>query len=64
MIGTNEHEETLREAYLAGLDKLNHGANTKNCHFGLFNTKERTKAWELGAHGLPFDYKSIVKSAV
>jgi hypothetical protein len=60
----SEHEQSLREAYLAGLDKLNHGANEKNCRFSLFNTKERTKAWEFGAAGLPFNYKSIVEGAV
>ena len=39
---------TLTDAYNAGLDCALNGANTTNCHFTLFATKELTKAWERG----------------
>lgn len=56
-------EAQLREAYEAGLSKLNHGANETNCNFSLFNTKSRTKAWEFGANGLPFNLVEILKQS-
>lgn len=60
----DDFEEYLREAYNAGLSRLNHGANTTNCNFALFNTKQRTKAWEFGSNGLPFNLKSILDASM
>ncbi len=36
------------EAFNAGYDYGLRGANTTNCHFSLFATKELTAAWEAG----------------
>lgn len=35
-------------AYRMGYDCGKNGANTTNCHFGIFSTPENTKAWERG----------------
>lgn len=35
-------------AYLAGYDCGKVGANTTNCAFGLFSSREKTRAWERG----------------
>jgi len=34
--------------YWQGYDCGKNGANDNNCHFGLFSTPEKTKAWENG----------------
>lgn len=60
----DEKETELREAYSAGLSKLNHGANTENCSFRHFGTKSKMKAWEFGAKGLPFNLKKILVAAL
>lgn len=57
-------EQELREAYLAGLSKHNHGANEENCSFHHFTTKAKMKAWERGEKGLPFNLKEIAISAL
>ena len=36
------------KAYELGRDCGSNGANTKNCHFGIFSDPENTKAWEQG----------------
>lgn len=59
-----ENEKQLREAYSAGLSALNHGANTENCNFRYFNTRQGMKAWEFGKSGLPFNLKNILVSAM
>jgi hypothetical protein len=38
----------LQEAYNAGRDSAIHGANTTNCHFRHFATREKTMMWERG----------------
>ena len=35
-------------AYKMGKDCAKNGANTTNCHFSIFSSKENTKAWEKG----------------
>ena len=35
-------------AHKMGYDCERNGANTKNCHFTIFNREEFTKAWEDG----------------
>jgi hypothetical protein len=35
-------------AYQAGRDCGKNGANTTNCHFTIFSSKENTRAWERG----------------
>ena len=39
---------TLQYAEDMGYDCGKNGANTTNCHFGLFATRELTGAWERG----------------
>ncbi len=34
--------------FAMGYDCEMNGADTKNCHFSLFSTKENTAAWEAG----------------
>ena len=34
--------------YRMGKDCAINGANETNCHFAIFATKEKTKAWERG----------------
>lgn len=38
----------LEEAYRMGFDGGKNGANTTNCHFSLFDTSDRVKAWKHG----------------
>ena len=59
-----EKEKELRDAYSAGLSKLNHGANETNCNFGIFSTRPKMKAWEFGAAGKPFNLKAILMAAL
>jgi hypothetical protein len=35
-------------AYKMGYDCGKNGANTTNCHFSIFSSKENTKEWERG----------------
>lgn len=35
-------------AYKMGYDCEINGANTTNCHFSIFSSKENTRAWEEG----------------
>lgn len=37
-----------RYSYRMGYDCGKHGPNETNCHFGIFGTKENTRAWERG----------------
>jgi hypothetical protein len=41
-------EEQEKSAYNAGYDAEVNGANTTNCHFSIFSTPEKSKAWEMG----------------
>lgn len=34
--------------YEAGFDAAKNGANTTNCHFSYFGTRESTAEWERG----------------
>ena len=36
--------------FAMGYDSVINGADTKNCHFSLFSTQARMKAWEAGAN--------------
>ena len=36
------------ELFLAGLDCGLNGASVRNCHFGLFSSREKTTEWEAG----------------
>ena len=38
----------IKYAYDMGKDCALKGANTTNCHFSIFSTPEKTKAWEQG----------------
>jgi hypothetical protein len=40
--------EQEQSAYNAGYDASVYGANTTNCHFSIFSTHEKMKAWERG----------------
>jgi len=40
--------EQEKQAYDLGFDCGKNGANTTNCHFSIFSTPERTRAWERG----------------
>ena len=40
--------DELKAAYDAGFDCEKNGANTSNCHFSIFSTKEKTEAWRKG----------------
>ena len=42
------HNSKDSYAYQMGKDCGINGANTTNCHFSIFSTKEQTKLWELG----------------
>jgi hypothetical protein len=44
----NKYKGNLKKCYEMGFDAEKNGANTENCHFGLFATPEMTKAWEHG----------------
>ena len=35
-------------AYKMGKDCAKNGANTTNCHFSIFSSKENAEAWERG----------------
>lgn len=50
----------LNQAYSMGYDCGLNGANTTNCHFGIFSSKENTKAWENGKRDAE---KNLKKSA-
>ena len=41
-------QPTEIEAYGAGFDCGQNGADNRNCHFAFFGTKELTAAWERG----------------
>jgi len=43
-------DEGMQEAYEQGLDSGLNGANTTNCHFRLFSSPDKTRAWERGNH--------------
>lgn len=43
-----DHEASLKYAYEMGYDCGKHGANTTNCNFALFRTKEMTSEWQKG----------------
>lgn len=38
----------ITEEYKMGYDAGKNGANTTNCNFRLFATREQTKEWERG----------------
>lgn len=38
----------LAKCYELGYDCAVNGANTTNCHFSIFSSPDRTKAWEDG----------------
>ena len=38
----------LESAYDSGYDAGLKGPNTTNCHFSIFSTHEKTKAWKKG----------------
>lgn len=42
-------QQTVDYAEEMGYDSVVNGANTTNCHFSLFASKELTTAWEKGA---------------
>jgi len=44
----NKYRGNLKACFEAGVSSVKDGANTENCHFGLFATKEMTEAWEAG----------------
>lgn len=44
MPSTDEKDFEYRMGYDAGMN----GANANNCHFSIFSTPEKTKAWERG----------------
>lgn len=48
----------LENAYKAGLDYAKHGANESNCHFSIFSTPAKVKAWEQGTK----DFRGTVKT--
>ena len=41
-------KKTKKQAFDAGRDCAKNGANTTNCHFTLFASKELMKAWQKG----------------
>lgn len=57
-------EQELREAYSAGLSKLNHGANDENCNFRHFTSRAKTRAWEKGVAGQPFNLEEILLESI
>jgi len=59
----NNAEDAIKEAYEAGKDKKENGANEINCNFRHFSTPEKTKAWEQGANGEPLEIKIITISS-
>jgi hypothetical protein len=40
--------ESEKISYRMGWDAIINGANGTNCHFDLFDTQSRIKAWESG----------------
>ena len=48
LIEANKYKGNLKKAFEMGYDCGVNGANTTNCHFGLFSSPEMTKAWEEG----------------
>jgi hypothetical protein len=38
----------LKATYDAGYDCEKNGANTINCHYSIFSSKEKMEAWEKG----------------
>jgi ribosome modulation factor len=45
-----EKEDILAYCFDMGYDAEINGATERNCHFSLFSSKEKTKAWEDGKH--------------
>ena len=41
-------KHTKEYAYEMGKDYAVNGANTTNCNFAIFSSKENTRAWEEG----------------
>ncbi len=41
-------DKVLQNCYEKGFDSKMNGATISNCNFMLFNTPEKTKAWEQG----------------
>jgi hypothetical protein len=41
-------DERKGYAYKMGVDYAKNGATQKNCHFSIFSTEEKMKAWEKG----------------
>lgn len=48
-------------AYKMGYDCGLNGANTTNCHFGLFSSPESTKQWEEGKRNGENKKNGIIK---
>jgi len=44
----SKYRGNLKKCYEMGYDAGLNGANTENCHFGLFATKEMSDAWSVG----------------
>lgn len=44
----NIPEYEINYCYDMGVDCELNGANTTNCHFAIFATKEKMQAWERG----------------
>ena len=42
---------TIEKAHQLGRDCYLNGADTTNCHFGIFSKPEFTRAWEYGKRG-------------
>jgi hypothetical protein len=60
----NDKEKELKMAWLNGKDKRERGANALNCHFSIFSSPQKTKAWEFGEQGKPFNLKAILLAAL
>jgi len=46
-------KKELAYAFDMGRDYALMGANTTNCHFSIFSSREMTKAWERGRDSVP-----------
>lgn len=60
----DDKEKELKTAWLNGKDKRERGANLVNCHFSNFSSAQKTKAWEFGEQGKPFNLKAILVAAL
>jgi hypothetical protein len=55
MLLVKQNSVNREDAFKAGVDCAKNGANTTNCHFRFFGSRELTKFWEAGKNSVAED---------